>query len=120
MFTVAFIALTVAQQLGFSEAFKPTKLLNYKTCKRCGGSGKHSYCQRFKDVCFECKGKGRNLTDADQKLWNEFARHFETLRFLNPDWAKSRINWESIRLCSEKSIVQWEKRIKEFESQLVE
>jgi phage baseplate assembly protein W len=28
-----------------------------QTCRRCGGSGHYSYCERFGTVCFDCKGK---------------------------------------------------------------
>lgn len=27
-------------------------------CKRCGGCGRYSYCQRWADMCFGCEGKG--------------------------------------------------------------
>lgn len=32
------------------------------TCSRCGGSGKHSYCQMYGTTCFKCAGAGRVLT----------------------------------------------------------
>lgn len=33
-----------------------------ETCTRCGGSGRHSYCQRYADTCFKCGGSGKALT----------------------------------------------------------
>lgn len=32
------------------------------TCKRCGGTGKHSFNAIHKDTCYGCKGAGRQLT----------------------------------------------------------
>lgn len=31
-------------------------------CTRCGGTGKHSWCQQYQDQCFQCGGQGRQLT----------------------------------------------------------
>jgi hypothetical protein len=31
-------------------------------CARCGGSGRHSYCQAYGDTCFGCHGRGKVLT----------------------------------------------------------
>ena len=41
----------------------PRKLLfENKTCSRCGGSGKFSYCSMYGSVCFKCHGDGVVLT----------------------------------------------------------
>lgn len=37
-------------------------LLENKTCGRCGGSGKYSYCQSYGSTCFKCHGDGVVLT----------------------------------------------------------
>lgn len=37
-------------------------LFETETCSRCGGSGKYSYCERFRDVCFKCHGDTFTLT----------------------------------------------------------
>jgi hypothetical protein len=37
-------------------------LFESQSCSRCGGSGKHSYCQMHGDMCFKCSGKGVVLT----------------------------------------------------------
>jgi hypothetical protein len=37
-------------------------LLESKTCGRCGGSGKFSWCQMHGDMCFGCNGDGVVLT----------------------------------------------------------
>jgi len=29
-----------------------------KVCSRCGGTGKHSYCEVYRDMCFQCRGLG--------------------------------------------------------------
>ena len=29
-----------------------------ETCRRCGGTGRYSYCQMYGDTCFECSGAG--------------------------------------------------------------
>lgn len=31
-------------------------------CGRCGGSGRYSWCQMYKDRCFKCGGKGKVYT----------------------------------------------------------
>lgn len=33
-----------------------------ETCSRCGGCGRHSYCEMYQDTCFKCHGKGQALT----------------------------------------------------------
>jgi hypothetical protein len=30
-------------------------------CPRCSGTGKHSFCETFRDVCFQCRGEGEVL-----------------------------------------------------------
>ena len=37
-------------------------LFESKTCSRCGGSGKFSWCQMHGDTCFGCGGNGLMLT----------------------------------------------------------
>jgi hypothetical protein len=37
-------------------------LFEHKTCGRCGGSGKYSWCQMHGDTCFGCAGSGQQLT----------------------------------------------------------
>ena len=37
-------------------------LFENKTCSRCGGSGKFSWCQMHGDMCFKCHGDGVVLT----------------------------------------------------------
>ena len=41
-----------------------TTELKFETeiCSRCGGSGKHSFCQSHLDMCFKCKGSGSVFT----------------------------------------------------------
>jgi hypothetical protein len=41
-------------------------LFETQTCTRCHGTGKHSYCERFRDVCFKCQGDGITLTKRGQ------------------------------------------------------
>lgn len=38
------------------------KSFEVETCTRCGGTGKHSFCQQYLDVCFKCRGAGRAYT----------------------------------------------------------
>jgi hypothetical protein len=33
-----------------------------ETCSRCHGTGKHSFCERFRDICFKCHGDKVVLT----------------------------------------------------------
>lgn len=42
------------------NASKTTDIHGFETetCSRCGGSGRHSYCESYKDTCFKCHGKG--------------------------------------------------------------
>lgn len=32
-------------------------LFETETCSRCGGSGKYSFCEMYRDVCFKCRGQ---------------------------------------------------------------
>ena len=38
-----------------------------KTCSRCGGGGRYSYCVMYGDTCFKCRGKGTVLSAAGAK-----------------------------------------------------
>jgi hypothetical protein len=43
-------------------------------CSRCHGTGKYSFCERFRDVCFKCHGSGITLTQrglAAQRMYVE-------------------------------------------------
>ena len=33
-----------------------------ETCSRCHGTGKHSFCETYRDTCFKCHGSGITLT----------------------------------------------------------
>jgi hypothetical protein len=46
-------------------------LLESKTCGRCGGSGKFSWCQSHGDMCFGCHGDGVVLTKRGKaaQMW---------------------------------------------------
>jgi len=33
------------------------KLISIRVCRRCGGSGSYSYCQKYGSVCFRCNGR---------------------------------------------------------------
>ncbi|VVB52868.1 Uncharacterised protein [uncultured archaeon] len=37
-----------------------------ETCGRCGGSGRHSYCQMYGDTCFGCSGSGKRYSKRGQ------------------------------------------------------
>lgn len=39
-----------------------TRTFESETCSRCGGTGKHSFCQMYRDRCFKCAGKGYTYT----------------------------------------------------------
>lgn len=41
-------------------------------CPRCGGSGRHSYCERFGTTCFQCGGKGRARTRAAEREYRKW------------------------------------------------
>ena len=36
-------------------------------CTRCGGTGKHSYCSAFADICFKCNGRKKQLSRIGSK-----------------------------------------------------
>ena len=38
-----------------------------KSCGRCGGSGKYSYCSMYGSTCFGCAGRGIAVTAAGKK-----------------------------------------------------
>ena len=42
--------------------------LTLKTCGRCAGSGKYSYCQMHGDTCFGCGGTGKVLPATSDAL----------------------------------------------------
>ncbi len=42
--------------------------LALKTCGRCAGSGKYSYCQTHGDTCFGCGGTGKVLPTTSEAL----------------------------------------------------
>jgi hypothetical protein len=44
-----------------AAAVEPRKL-ETEVCSRCGGSGHHSYCQRYGTTCFKCHGAGKVYT----------------------------------------------------------
>jgi hypothetical protein len=48
-----------------------------KSCGRCGGSGRHSYCERYGDRCFECGGKGNVFTKRGAEAHRFFSDLFE-------------------------------------------
>lgn len=49
----------------------PLTTIETETCSRCCGTGKHSFCQMYGDVCFKCKGKGKTLTKRG-KVANDY------------------------------------------------
>ena len=46
-----------------------TKVIRFNTqaCRRCGGTGRHSYNAMHGDVCYGCSGKGRVRTAAAKR-----------------------------------------------------
>lgn len=58
-----------------------TAKLETKTCSRCGGCGRYSWCQRFGDRCFKCGGSGKVLTARGQVA----ANYLQTLRCKRAD-----------------------------------
>jgi hypothetical protein len=46
-----------------------TDTFETKTCSRCYGSGKYSYCQMYGDTCFKCHGKGKVYTARALKAY---------------------------------------------------
>ena len=58
--------------------------LETETCSRCGGCGRYSYCQRFGDTCFKCRGVGKVYTKRGQAA----ADFLKTLRRKRADQFK--------------------------------
>jgi hypothetical protein len=58
-----------------------------KTCGRCGGSGRHSYCSVHADVCFGCNGKGHVLTSAGVKASQAVDKLVKELCSVTPEEA---------------------------------
>lgn len=51
-----------------------TLLFENEACGRCGGTGHHSFCQRYGTICFGCGGRGFRLTkrgSAAQAYYND-------------------------------------------------
>lgn len=61
-----------------SKAGAPARELEKKTCGRCGGSGKFSWCAMYGDTCFGCAGRGWTYT----KRGAAAALYLEELRSL--------------------------------------
>lgn len=61
-----------------------------ETCGRCGGSGHHSYCERYGSRCFKCGGSGRHFTKRGAEAHRFFSSMFdvpiETIKV--GDWVK--------------------------------
>lgn len=47
-------------------------MFDTRTCGRCGGTGRHSYCTAYQDRCFDCWGSGLALTDAGHQRAREW------------------------------------------------
>jgi len=81
-------------------------------CPRCGGTGRHSYCSLFRDVCFQCEGRRTVLV-----RWKSYA---ET----NARRRKSLLNRieKAIALASEerKGFLGEVDRIITFEAEVIE
>ncbi len=41
-------------------------LFETEICSRCHGSGKHSFCERYRDICFKCAGNKSVFTKRGQ------------------------------------------------------
>jgi hypothetical protein len=77
--------------------FKTTDVFGTQSCRRCGGSGRHSFNTRDGSMCYGCNGAGRNWTRKDQPYAEDFVTAlraythstFEKLRpgdvFCHPD-----------------------------------
>jgi hypothetical protein len=52
-------------------------VFEYDTCGRCGGTGKHSYNQVSKDICFGCNGGGLILTKRGVEAQSYFRKLLE-------------------------------------------
>lgn len=89
---------SIARKMVFST------MLDFITCERCSGSGKYSYCEMYKDMCFSCKGKGKILACADQKAWKEFSDLFLAAEQANPDTTKAVKTMIALKKCSENTI----------------
>lgn len=43
------------------------------TCSRCGGTGKYSWCEQYRDVCFKCHGSGQVFTKRGAAAFHVFS-----------------------------------------------
>lgn len=43
-----------------------TRTFETETCSRCSGTGKHSWCAMYRDICFKCRGSGKTYTKRGQ------------------------------------------------------
>ncbi len=57
------------------------KFITNGTCTRCGGSGKFSWCAMYGDICFGCKGTGKQVVRAyTKKEYDALVRNRERAR----------------------------------------
>lgn len=73
-------------------------------CKRCGGSGRYNWCQRWADMCFGCEGKGVvgrepreeaerkavNRKKAAERAARKIAEKAEEQKRVFAEWASAR------------------------------
>ena len=55
-------------------------------CTRCGGTGKHSYCSAFADICFKCNGRKKQLSRIGSKTRKyalEILKDKENKKYIN-------------------------------------
>ena len=64
---------------------KRTTPFGHRVCGRCCGSGTHSWCQRYGDVCFSCGGRGWVLTPRGSAA----CKYFTSL--LSKPWSEVRV-----------------------------
>lgn len=69
-------------ELNATMAPKAWKIYGSEICGRCGGGGRHSFCQDYGDKCFGCMGRGRVLTSAGEKF--HFAKGRVVSKFGKP------------------------------------
>ena len=62
-----------------------------KPCGRCGGSGRYSYCERFKDKCFRCSGTKDEITTPTKRDLEKLIRLYPEGIAYSEDYKKHAI-----------------------------
>lgn len=74
-------------------------------CKRCGGSGRYSYCPAYGEMCFRCSGSGREYEPLTRAK-NRIDRHIKEAKQRQQYGGLTTAEVREMRLWAEKRAVE--------------